>query len=136
MKPKTQIEIGRWTAIILVIGALANILIVLFGFRNNISDPIFLHGLTRAIWPIIFSNGSCVLFFAGLAFTIGRRLFRVSLFLLICFVLLITWCHLRVDYFDPFHDPFEILFELFCIFLLSQGVFGIYKERHTVKDDK
>ncbi|MHC4085750.1 MAG: hypothetical protein ACYSWZ_05580 [Planctomycetota bacterium] len=122
MKPEIQIKVGRWTAILLLVGALGNMLIVLFTFRH---DPIVLHGL---IWPIFFSNGLAVLFFVCIVFTISRRLLKTNLLLLVVYILLIvrtffTWEYVDVlDYFHPF-------FELFFIFCLSQGVIGMRREK-------
>lgn len=123
MKPEIQIKVGRWMAIILLVGALANTFIVLFTFRHNISDPIMF-----LIWPIIFSNGLAVLYCVCFVFTIRHRLLKTNLLLLVIYTLLVvrtffTWEY--VDVSDFFHPFFELLF----IFCLSQGVIGMWREK-------
>ena len=125
MKPEIQIKIGLWTAIMLLVVALGNTFIVIFTFRHNISDSFIWPDL---IWPIIFSNGLAVLFCIGFVFTISRRLLKTNLLLLVVYILIMvltffTWEYVDVsDYFHPF-------FELLCIFLLSQGVIGMWREK-------
>ena len=125
MKSEIQIKVGRWTAIVLLVVALANTLIVLFTFRHNISNPIVLH---RIIWPIVFSNGLGILYCVCFIFTISRRLLKTNLLLLVIYTLLMvrtffTWEYVDVsDFFHPF-------FKLLSIFLLSQGVIGMWREK-------
>lgn len=129
MKPKTQIKIGMWTAIILLIGALGNTFSVLFTFRNNISDPMF---WSNIIWPIVFSNVLVILLLSSFAFTVGRRLFKTSLFLLIVYILGV----IRVFFTAEDYGVIWVIFEFAPIFLLSQAVIGVYKERHTLKAEQ
>ena len=129
MKAKTQIEIGRWSAIILLIGAILQAIIVIFIFRNNISDPIITYYPFKLI---IFSTILYILFFGTFAFSISFRLFKTSSLLLACFVFLEILGFFRVGY-DDYGDIFIILYKLFSVFLLSQGVVGLYRERHTIK---
>ena len=122
MKPKVQIEIGKWTAIILLIGALLQMLVVLFVFRNSISNPIMLHGL---VMPIVFSNILALILFAGFAVVFSHRLFKTSLILLICYIFLVARAFFRA----ALDDLLPLLFELFFLFVLSQAVFGLYRQR-------
>jgi len=125
MKPEIQIKVGRWTAITLLVGALANTFIVIFTFRHNISDPIILHDL---IWPIIFSNGLGVLFCVCFVFTISRRLLKTNLLLLVVYTLLMVWKFFTWEYVDV-SDFFHTFFDLLFIFCLSQGAIGMRREK-------
>jgi hypothetical protein len=124
---KIQIEVGRWTAIILLVMALVNTFIVLFlsTFRHNISESIIWHGL---IWPIVFSNGLGVLYYVCFVFTISRRLLKTNLLLLVIYTLLMVRAFFTWEYVDV-SDFFHPFFELLSIFLLSQGVIGMWREK-------
>lgn len=125
MKPEIQIKVGMWTAITLLVVALANTFIVIFTFRHNISDSIIWHYL---IWPIILSNGLAVLFCVCFVFTINRRLLKTNLLLLVIYTLLVVRGFFRWEYVDV-SDFFHPFFELLSIFLLSQGIIGMWREK-------
>jgi hypothetical protein len=123
IRPKTQIQIGRWTAIVELVGDLGRTLIVLFGFRGQSI-------LWRYIvWPIVFSNGLSIVIFACLFFTIGRRLLRTSLFLMIAYTFLMIRTFFIWEYIDA-EDILFIVGELFMLLCLWQGVIGVYREKH------
>ena len=125
MKPEIQIKVGRWTAITLLVVALANTFIVLFTFRHNISDSIIRHDL---IWPIVFSNGLAVFYCVCFVFTISCRLLKTNLLLLATYTLLMVRTFFRWEYVDV-SDFFHPFFGLLSIFLLSQGIIGMWREK-------
>lgn len=139
MKSKTQIQIGRWTAVALLIlsslSVLSYALVYVWAFHINPN-----------LYPVDFpyydyevlSVFSYCLVFAGFIFAVGRRLFKTSLFLLILFILLIVRNFSTAEY----YHPALVVFQLVVIFLLSQGIVGVYKEKnvtthqHMSKDNK
>lgn len=125
MKPKIQIMVGMWTAIMLLVVALVNTFMVLFTFRHYISDSIIRHDL---IWSIVLPNGLFVLYCVCFAFTIRHRLLKTNLLLLVIHTLLVVRAFFRWEYVDM-SDFFHPFFELFFIFCLSQGVIGMWREK-------
>jgi hypothetical protein len=125
MKPEIQIKIGLWTAIMLLVVALVNTFIVIFTFRDYISESFIRHDL---IWPIIFSNGVGALFCVGFVFTISRRLLKTNLLLLVVYILLMVRTFFTWEYID-LSDFFRPFFELLVILCLSQGVIGMWREK-------
>jgi hypothetical protein len=122
MKPEIQIKVGMWMAITLLVVALVNTFIVLFTFRHN---SIIWHYL---IWPIVFSNGLAVLYCVCFVFTISHRLLKTNLLLLVIYTLLVVRAFFTWEYVDV-SDFFLQFLELLSIFLLSQGVIGMWREK-------
>jgi len=126
MKPEIQIKVGMWTAIMLIVVALANtFIVVIFTYRHNISESFIWHDL---IWPIIFSNGLTVLYCVCFVFTIRHRLLKTNLLLLVIHTLLVVRAFFRWEYVDV-SDFFHPFFELLFIICLSQGIIGMWREK-------
>ncbi len=122
MKPEIQIKVGMWMAITLLVVILVNTCIVLFTFRHN---SIILRYL---MWPIVFSNGLAVLYCVCFVFTIRHRLLKTNLLLLVIYTLLVVRAFFRWEYVDV-SDFFHLFFGLLSIFLLSQGIIGMWREK-------
>ena len=120
MKSKTQIQIGRWTAVALLIKSLLSVLSL---WKLHINPDLPKNILYYEVFKLLLY---CPVF-AGFIFFVGRRLFKMSLFLLILFILLIVWEFSTAEY----YHPALVVFQLVVIFLLSQGVVGVYKEKNV-----
>jgi len=136
VKPKTQIKIGRWTAIILLIlcslQVLFDSLVVPEAFRIPYPSGlprIFVYNRLSVILIMV-----CLLL-AGFVFAVVRRLFKTSLFLLIAYFLLIAWDFFTVRYLHPLLLML-LVYHLLVIFLLSQAVIGMHSEKHMAKNNK
>lgn len=123
MKPKTLIIVGILVAIWKLAGALWNMMYLVFTFRDN---PIIPYSFLR---PIVLTEGLFAIFFTVFAFALFNRLFKTSLFLLIAYFLLIVRSFLTAEYFTYL----KVIFDAIPIFLLSLGVYGVYKEKNLQK---
>ncbi len=123
IKPKTLITIGILTAFISLVGILANTLTILFTFHKNAII------LQLVVWSIIVPNCLMILFCASFVFALLRRLFKTSLFLLIgYFLFFVVWSFVKAEYFNYL----AVFFGTLWVFLLSLGVFGVYKGKYMV----
>ncbi len=135
MKPETQIQIGRLTAIMLAAKSMLIIVGVFVITWYKFSDPAdYKMALRFLVLPIVLSNILSIIFFVSFFFTLGGRFLKTSLFLLIVYFLFVVWSFLTAEYFDIFADSFIVIFQTLVIFLLSLGVFGVYREKHMADD--
>lgn len=129
MKPKTQIKLGWWTAIVLFIltslSVLSYALILLWSFRIT---PPELHAknLLLKMWFGIPLGLCYCLMFGGFIFAVSRRLFKTSLFFLIANTVLVLFG--ETDW-----HPLSLVFLVVITLFLSQAVIGMHRERLAQK---
>jgi hypothetical protein len=111
MDPKTQIEIGMWTAIVLLVSDIIPFLDYL-----KTSD-------LKSLWAGIFFGLLCV----GILMTISFKLLRMS-FLLV-FIIVISYCVEHIKNNDINYEA--LIVQLSICVLLTLGVIGIYREKHV-----
>jgi hypothetical protein len=111
MNPKTQIEIGRWTTIVLLVSDIIPFLDYL-----KTSD-------LKSLWAGIFFGLLCV----GILITISFKLLRMS-FLLVS-IIVISYCVEHIKSTDINYEA--LIVQLGICVLLTLGVIGIYREKRV-----
>jgi hypothetical protein len=124
MKPKTQIKLGWWTAIVWFILTSLIVLyytfVVLWSFRITPPELYDKNVLLTMLFGIPIGLCYCLIFGAFI-FAVGRRLFKTSLFFLIAGTVLDLF--LRTDW-----HPLSLVFLVVITLLLSQAIIGMYRE--------
>lgn len=129
MTPKTQIRIGQLVAIVMAVVSLLNTLIVLGITRHNFSDhAVYVLVLQDLVRPIALSNVLGIVWCASFFLALWHRFFKISLFLLIVYTVLVVRSLFSLGYSDM-GDISIAVFELLTVLVLCQGVIGVRREK-------
>jgi len=128
MKTETQIKIGQMTTCILLVPVLFSLLL---SIPNILEDERFNYEpLVLTILPFVLA------ILLGCYFlTVGRRILNLSLLLLVFISVIFLYCTYIVYFIDY---TVSFLYVIFII-LLSQSVFGMYREKRmalVTKDEQ
>ena len=120
-RPKTKIQMGKWTAVIMAAAALLRILIPFLSPRDNLADLLVMHALVS---NSLLSNFLDILLYAAFLITLTKKLLKPTILLFFYLVFLVLW-----NFFAAARPPlYQTVLQSATAFFLLQGLLGVYRQ--------